>query len=67
MTVDEVLERATAMSSTNPAFPPGPHRCTNREFLVGTHGADIDALSGEVVFDDLAGRMDPKRAGTVRP
>lgn len=44
----EVLSRAFAMPLTNPAFPPGPYRFVNREFLIITYETDLDALRAVV-------------------
>ncbi|MFV8075369.1 acetoacetate decarboxylase, partial [Enterobacter cloacae complex sp.6730661] len=43
-----VLSRAFAMPLTNPAFPPGPYRFVNREFLIITYETDLDALRAVV-------------------
>ncbi len=40
----EVRERAFAMPLTSPAYPPGPYRFINREFLVITYRTDIERL-----------------------
>jgi acetoacetate decarboxylase len=44
MTIDDVRRRAFAMPLTRPAFPPGPYRFVNREFLIVTYRTDPDAL-----------------------
>ncbi len=44
MTEDEVKARAFAMPLTSPAFPPGPYRFVDREFLIVTYRTDPDAL-----------------------
>src|SRR5277367_6899450 len=44
MNADEVKRRAFAMPLTSPAFPPGPYRFVNREFLIITYRTDPDAL-----------------------
>ncbi|KAF0113434.1 MAG: acetoacetate decarboxylase [Rhodobacteraceae bacterium] len=44
MTEDEVRARAFAMPLTSPAFPPGPYRFVDREFLVITYRTDLEAL-----------------------
>lgn len=44
MTESEVRQRAFAMPLTNPAFPPGPYRFVNREYLVITYRTDEAAL-----------------------
>jgi acetoacetate decarboxylase len=36
MSVDEVRRNAFAMPLTSPAFPLGPYRFVNREFLIVT-------------------------------
>ena len=36
----EVLERAFAMPLTNPAYPPGPYRFIDREYLIITYRTD---------------------------
>ena len=48
MTEDEVRARAFAMPLTSPAYPPGPYRFVNREFLVVTYRTDMDALRAVV-------------------
>lgn len=48
MTEDEVRDRAFAMPLTSPAYPPGPYRFVDREFLVITYRTDIDALRAVV-------------------
>jgi acetoacetate decarboxylase len=48
MTEDEVRSRAFAMPLTSPAFPPGPYRFVNREFLIITYRTDPDALAAVV-------------------
>jgi acetoacetate decarboxylase len=40
----EVLERAFAMPLTNPAYPPGPYRYINREYLLITYRTDPEKL-----------------------
>jgi acetoacetate decarboxylase len=52
MKVDEVRKRAFAMPLTNPAFPPGPYRFVDREFLIVTYRTDPAALA-EVVPEPL--------------
>ncbi len=44
MNETEVRNRAFAMPLTSPAFPPGPYRFINREFLIITYRTDPDAL-----------------------
>jgi acetoacetate decarboxylase len=40
----DVQNRAFAMPLTAPAFPPGPYRFVNREYLIVTYRTDIDRL-----------------------
>jgi acetoacetate decarboxylase len=40
MREQEVLERAFAMPLTNPAYPPGPYRFIDREYLIITYRTD---------------------------
>lgn len=44
----EVRANAFAMPLTNPAFPPGPYRFINREFLVITYRTDPEKLRAVV-------------------
>jgi acetoacetate decarboxylase len=44
MRESDVRERAFAMPLTSPAFPPGPYRFVNREYLVITYRTDPDKL-----------------------
>jgi acetoacetate decarboxylase len=44
----EVRERAFAMPLTNPAFPPGPYRFVDREFLIITYRTDPERLRAVV-------------------
>jgi len=48
MTEDEVLEEAFAMPITSPAYPRGPYRFVNREFLIITYRTDPDALAAVI-------------------
>ena len=48
MNLDEIRRTAFAMPLTSPAFPPGPYRFVNREFLVVTYRTDMDALRAVV-------------------
>jgi len=52
MKAAEVRKRAFAMPLTNPAFPPGPYRFVDREFLIVTYRTDPAALA-EVVPEPL--------------
>ncbi len=40
----EIRERAFAMPLTSPAYPPGPYRFTNREYLIITYRTDPEKL-----------------------
>ena len=44
MKIDDVRDQAFAMPLTSPAFPPGPYRFVDREFLVITYRTDPDVL-----------------------
>ncbi|HUW37090.1 MAG TPA: acetoacetate decarboxylase [Rhodocyclaceae bacterium] len=44
MTEDEVRRRAFAMPLSNPAFPPGPYRFVDREFLIIAYRCDPELL-----------------------
>jgi acetoacetate decarboxylase len=44
MNIDDVKRNAFAMPLTSPAFPPGPYRFIDREFLIVTYRTDPDAL-----------------------
>ena len=48
MNIDDVKRNAFAMPLTSPAFPPGPYRFVNREFLIVVYRTDLDALRGVV-------------------
>lgn len=48
MNIDDVIRNAFAMPLTSPAFPPGPYRFVNREFLVVAYRTDLDALRAAV-------------------
>jgi len=48
MKEQEVRERAFAMPLTNPAYPPGPYRFVNREFLIITYRTDPEKLRAVV-------------------
>ena len=47
MKLDDV-RKAFAMPAASPAFPPGPYRFINREFLIVTYSTDPDALRAVV-------------------
>lgn len=42
------VRRAYAMPLTNPAYPPGPYRFYDREYLIVTYRTDMDALRAVV-------------------
>ena len=44
----QVLERAFAMPLTSPAYPPGPYRFVNREYLIITYRTDPAKLRSVV-------------------
>jgi hypothetical protein len=44
----DVKARAFAMPLTNPAYPPGPYRFVNREFMIITYRTDPDKLRAVV-------------------
>jgi acetoacetate decarboxylase len=48
MKIDDVTARAFAMPLTSPAFPPGPYRFVNREYLIITYRTDPAALEAVV-------------------
>jgi acetoacetate decarboxylase len=48
MKIADIQANAFAMPLTSPAFPRGPYRFTNREFLVITYRTDPDALRAVV-------------------
>src|SRR5262252_5535246 len=48
MNEDEVRRRAFAMPLTNPAFPIGPYRFIDREYLIITYRTDVDRLRAVV-------------------
>ena len=48
MNIADVKRNAFAMPLTNPAFPPGPYRFVNREFLIVTYRTDPQALRAVV-------------------
>ncbi|MFP3589762.1 acetoacetate decarboxylase, partial [Paraburkholderia sp. SIMBA_055] len=45
MTEADVKERAFAMPLTSPAYPRGPYRFVDREFLIITYRTDPDVLA----------------------
>ena len=48
MKIADIKANAFAMPLTSPAFPCGPYRFTNREFMVITYRTDLDALRAVV-------------------
>ncbi|OUL70892.1 acetoacetate decarboxylase, partial [Paraburkholderia hospita] len=48
MTEADVKERAFAMPLTSPAYPRGPYRFVDREFLIVTYRTDPDALAAVI-------------------
>ena len=48
MRENELLERAFAMPLTSPAYPPGPYRFVNREYLIITYRTDPAKLRAVV-------------------
>src|SRR5271154_763638 len=48
MKLTEVRRRAFAMPLNDPAYPPGPYKFYNREFVVITYRTDIEALRAVV-------------------
>ena len=48
MIESEVRKRAFAMPLTSPAYPPGPYRFVNREYLIITYRTDPDALAAVI-------------------
>ena len=52
MLENEIPRRAFTMPLTNPAYPPGPYRFTNREYLIITYRTDAAKLR-EVVPEPL--------------
>ncbi|MEM9221644.1 MAG: acetoacetate decarboxylase [Pseudomonadota bacterium] len=45
---DEIKKRAFAMPFTSPAFPVGPYRFVNREFMIVSYRTDPEALAAVV-------------------
>ena len=48
MTEDEIRDQAFAMPITSPAYPPGPYRFHNREFLIITYRTDPEKLKAVI-------------------
>jgi acetoacetate decarboxylase len=53
MTEEEIRKRAFAMPLMNPAFPPGPYRFVDREYLIITYRTDPERLRA-IVPEPLA-------------
>jgi acetoacetate decarboxylase len=53
MTEEEIRMRAFSMPLTNPAYPRGPYRFVNREFLIITYRTDSERLRA-IVPEPLA-------------
>jgi acetoacetate decarboxylase len=48
MKIADVKQQAFAMPLTSPAFPPGPYRFINREYLIITYRTDREALEAVI-------------------
>jgi acetoacetate decarboxylase len=48
MKLEDVRKKAFAMPLTSPAYPPGPYRFVDREFLVITYRTDLEKLRAVV-------------------
>jgi acetoacetate decarboxylase len=48
MKADDVVSRAFAMPLTNPAYPPGPYRFVDREYMIITYRTDPERLRAVV-------------------
>lgn len=48
MKIEDVKKRAYAMPLTNPSYPRGPYRFTNREYIIITYRTDPAALAAVV-------------------
>jgi acetoacetate decarboxylase len=48
MTEDDVRTQAYAMPLSSPAYPPGPYRFVDREFLIVTYRTDPDKLAAVI-------------------
>lgn len=48
MTINDVLDRAYAMPLTNPAYPKGPYRFFNREYIIITYRTNLKDLQAVV-------------------
>jgi acetoacetate decarboxylase len=53
MNIADIRSKAFAMPFTSPAFPPGPYRFVNREYLIVTYRTDPDLLR-EVLRSTMA-------------
>ena len=74
----EVRERAFAMPLTNPAYPPGPYRFYNREFMIITYRTDparlrevvpepLEVIEPLVKYEFIRMPIPPASATTPRP
>ena len=48
MNIADVRRRAFTMPLTNPSYPPGPYRFSDREYLIIEYETDLDALRAVV-------------------
>jgi acetoacetate decarboxylase len=53
LSIEEIRANAFAMPFTSPAFPKGPYRFINREYLIIAYRTDPEALA-KVVPEPLA-------------
>src|SRR5260221_407104 len=65
MTENEVRERAFAMPIDNPAYPPGPYRFVDREYLIITYRTDPAMLAAMAAPNYLL-KIIPHVDGTPR-
>ena len=68
MKIADVRKNAFAMPLTSPAFPPGPYRFIDREYLIITYRTDKAALEAVVpeplTFDEPLVAQGPRRDAT---
>jgi acetoacetate decarboxylase len=68
MKESEIRERAFAMPFTSPAFPPGPYRFIDREYMILTYRSDPEKLRAIVPEPlELAQPLDRRPWQSVRP
>ena len=76
MKLDEVRKRAFAMPLTSPAFPCGPYRFVDREYLIITYRTDRKALekmvpepltTGEPVVNPSSSACPIRQASAITP